>query len=131
MKTIRQPQGFSLVEVIVALMILSVGVLAMGASTGHVMAQIQASELRTERMIAFREAAETLRSTAFTQINTACSNASQNFGTENYTMRCISDRLDNNLWELVLITEGPGFRRGQFTTTVTDTFAITIARPVP
>ncbi|MFO7892285.1 MAG: prepilin-type N-terminal cleavage/methylation domain-containing protein [Longimicrobiales bacterium] len=126
-----QRSGFSLVEVIIALMILSVGILAMGASTGHVMAQIQAADLRTERMGAIRESAEILRGTAWGSLETACANAGTNFGTEHYTVRCSVLRPSSNLKRVQLITEGPGFRSGKFTTTVADTFAISIANPVP
>ena len=129
---IREPNraGFSLVEVIVALMILSVAILAMGASTGHVMAQIQAAELRTERMGAVREAAETLRGTTWTSLETVCQSTDSGFGTEHYTVECSVLRPSRNLKLIELITVGPGFRSGRFTTTVADTFAISIANPV-
>lgn len=123
--------GFSLVEVIVALMILSVGVLAMGASTGHVMAQIQAAELRTERIGAVREAAETLRGTDWASLEAVCGDTTgTGFGTEHYTVGCSVLRPSSNLKLVELITVGPGFTSGRFTTTVADTFAISIANPV-
>jgi prepilin-type N-terminal cleavage/methylation domain-containing protein len=125
----RQP-GFSLVEVIIAMMILSVGILAMGASTGHVMAQIQAAELRTERMGAVRQAAETLRGTSWDSLEQACANAGTTFGSRNYTLSCSVHQPSNNLKEITLVTVGPGFQGARFTTTVADTFAISIARPV-
>lgn len=130
MTTDSQPNGFSLIEVIFALLILSVGILAMGASTGHVMAQIQASELRTERMGAVRQAAETLRGTAWGSLENACSNASQNFGTDHYSVSCTVQLPAGNLKEVTLVTVGPGFRNGHFVSTVADTFAISIANPV-
>lgn len=126
----RRPNGFSLIEVIVALMILSVGILAMGASTGHVMAQIQAAELRTERMSAVRQAAETLRGTAWGILEVTCSNAGSTFDTDHYDVSCTVDQPSSNLKAVRLITSGPGFTRGQFSTTVADTFVISIANPV-
>lgn len=122
--------GFSLVEVIIAMMILSIGILAMGASTGHVMAQIQAAELRTERMSAVREAAETLRGTQWTSLESVCSSAPAGFGTEHYTVSCSVLRPSGNLKVVQLITSGPGFESGKFNSTVADTFAISIANPV-
>lgn len=130
MTTARQQPGFSLVEVIIAMMILSVGVLAMGASTGHVMAQIQAAELRTERMGAVRETAELLRSTDWGSLEAACTSASDNFGTENYSVACTVDQAEKDLKRVEMITVGPGFRSGRFATTVADTFTISIARPL-
>jgi len=121
--------GFSLVEVIVAMMILSIGILAMGASTGHVMAQIQAAELRTERMGAIREAAETLRGTQWSSLETKCSDTAD-LATEHYAVSCSVLRPSSNLKLVQLITVGPGFESGKFASTVADTFAISIANPV-
>ena len=123
--------GFSLVEVIVALFILSVGILAMGASTGHVMAQIQAAELRTERMGAIRQTAETLRGTGWDLLETTCNNAGSTFDTDNYSVSCTVSLTGSDLKKVQMITSGPGFIAGQFNTTVADTFAISIANPVP
>jgi prepilin-type N-terminal cleavage/methylation domain-containing protein len=121
--------GFSLVEVIVAMMILSVGILAMGASTGHVMAQIQAAELRTERMGAIREAAEVLRGTAWGSLESTCSGTS-GLGTEHYKVSCSVLQPSRDLKLVQLVTVGPGFESGKFNSTVADTFAISVANPV-
>ncbi len=120
--------GFSLVELIIALLILSVAILAMGASTGHVMAQIQAAELRTERMSAVRGAAEVLRGTAWGSLTTVCQSGSDDFGTDHYTVSCTVTQPSTNLQVVQLVTVGPGFVAGKFTTTVADTFAISIAQ---
>lgn len=125
-----QPSGFSLIEVIFALMILSVAILAMGASTGHVMAQIQASELRTERMGAVRQAAETLRGTAWGSLETVCQAANQDFDTDHYDVQCSVQLAAEDLKRVDLVTVGPGFRNGRFAATVADSFAISIASPV-
>lgn len=125
-----QPSGFSLVEVIIAMLILSVAILALGASTGHVMAQIQASELRTERMGTIRQAAETLRGTAFGSLENACSTAGSTFGSDNYSVSCTVQQPSEDLKLVTLVTVGPGFQSGRFNTTVADTFAISIAKPV-
>lgn len=120
--------GFSLVEVIVAIFILSVGILAMGVSTGHVMAQIQAAELRTERMNAFRESAEILRSYGWANLDAACSNAGSILGTEHYTVSCSVAQPEQDLRVVTFVASGPGFQAGHFTTTMADTFSISIAR---
>lgn len=130
MTTTMHESGFSLIEVIVAMLILSVGILAMGASTGHVMAQIQASELRTERMGAVRQAAEMLRGTEWGSLENACQAAGETFGTDHYDLACDVQLVSGNLKQVNLVTAGPGFRDGRFDTTVADTFAISIANPV-
>jgi prepilin-type N-terminal cleavage/methylation domain-containing protein len=130
MRNHTQQAGFSLVELIIAMVILSVALLAMGASTGHVMAQLQAAELRTERMSAVREAAEVLKGTAWSSLGSACESTSSEFGTEHYTVTCsVQQPGGGNLMIIQLVTVGPGFVAGKFNTTVADTFAISIANP--
>lgn len=120
--------GFSLVEVIVALMILSVGVLAMGASTGYIMTQIRASELRMERMTAVRQAAETLRGEDWAALPTYCSTA--DFSTDRYSVSCTVSQPASNLQRVQLVSVGPGYSEGRLVGSLPDTFAISLAQPV-
>lgn len=126
--------GFSLVEVIIALLILSVAILGMGASTGHVMAQIQASQLRTERMEAVRRASESLRASAATRagwadLSNECA-TDPYVSTTNYDVAC-DVTTTGMISHIMLITEGPAFVSGRFQQSVTDsTFSIRIANPV-
>lgn len=125
----RQSSGFTLVEVIVALFILSVGLLAMGASTGHVMAQIQSAELKTERIAAIRQAAETLRSTGWSSLENACS-ADPYTSTDHFDVSCSVTTPYSDLKRVRVITSGPGFRSGRLQPSVADTFALNISEPV-
>lgn len=120
--------GFSIVEVIFALMILSFGILAMGASTGYVMRQVQASDLRSERVAAIRAASERIRGTDWDALDAAfCATAPAT--TDHYTVTCsVSTR--NRIKRVRLITTGPGFRDGRFVTEMTETFALSLAQPV-
>lgn len=120
--------GFSLVEVIIAMLILSMGVLAMGASTGYVMNQIQASELRTERMATVRQAAEILGGTEWSALPGVCADDGL-FHTRHYRVDC-ELRQDANVAVARLITVGPGFRAGRIDLAMEDTFAVSIAEPV-
>lgn len=123
-----QRSGFSLVEVMVALVILSIGVLAMGASTGYIMTQIRASELRTERMTAVRQTAETLRSTPWTSLEGTCGN--EGFTVGAFIVKCTVLQPQANLKRVELVSTGPGYREGRLMAVVPDTFAISIAQPV-
>lgn len=125
MKTPRE--GFSLVEVVVALMILSIGVLAMGASTGYIMTQIRASELRTERMTAVRHAAETLRASQWANLENICLN--NDFSAGLYRVQCSVNQPQNNLKLVQLVSVGPGYFDGRLQPSVQDTFAISLAQP--
>lgn len=131
MTTIRTVRsGFSLVEVIIAMLILSVGILAMGASTGFVMNQIHASQLRGERTAAVRQTSEILGGTDWASLEKVCSNTSSTpFVTGSYEVRCEVGVTDN-LKRVRLITSGPGFTSGQFETVHVDTFVISLANPV-
>ena len=129
MKMNMRRGGFSLVEVIVALTILTVGILAMGASTGYILAQIRASELRTERMGAMRQAAETLRAAPWSNLNSTCS--SWPLVVERYRITCQVTRPNSNLARVRLVTSGPGYSGGRFVTELADTFAISLVQPLP
>lgn len=119
--------GFSLVELLVALMILSVGILAMAGSTGYIMSQIRLSQIRTERMTAVREAAEIIRGTPWSGVNTLCTNST--FQLEHYTVSCSVVSSTGNLLRVQLVSSGPGYQSGRFEPNVQETMAIGIALP--
>src|SRR5690606_33853557 len=60
--------GFTLVEVLVATVILAVGFLAMAATTGVVIGRVRAAGFETERAAAAQEVAERLRSMPFVRV---------------------------------------------------------------
>lgn len=65
----RAPRGgFSLVEVIVAILILTVGVLGLAGTTGLVVRQVTLGQLATERAAAFQTAIEQLRALDWEEI---------------------------------------------------------------
>lgn len=117
-------QGFSLIEVIIAMLILSVAVLAMGASTGYVFAQVRGAELRTERTMAVRQVAERLRAVAWTDLATEC--AGIEFQQGHYTVTCSFDTGSANPARLQLTSEGPDLGGGG----AIRTDLIQIARPM-
>lgn len=123
-------EGFSLIEVIVALVILSVGVLAMGASTGFVLTQVRAAELRTDRMTAVHQVAERLRAVPWDDLETAC--AGQSFSTADFTVSCTVSQAPGiiNLKRVQLVSTGPGFSGRRRVQSATDTMTIGIARPI-
>ncbi|MGQ0561155.1 MAG: type IV pilus modification PilV family protein, partial [Gemmatimonadota bacterium] len=48
----RSRDGFTLVELVIALVILAVGVLALAGSSGYVTSQVRIADLRSERAAA-------------------------------------------------------------------------------
>lgn len=61
----RSRGGFSLIEVIVAMLVLTVGVLGLAAGTGWMIRTVHYGELETDRSTALQSAIETVRSGAF------------------------------------------------------------------
>ncbi len=118
--------GFSLIEMIVALVILSVGLLAMGASTGYVLNQVRASELRSDRMIAVRQASEELRAIDFDDLGAAC--AGQAFQIGRYSVTCSVQLARPTLARVQMVSTGPGFAQGRVAASVSETTVINVAR---
>ena len=118
--------GFSLVEVIIAMVILSFGLLAMAASTGYVASQLRSSTFDTQRNMARQQVVEQLRSTIFANIT------SNTGGTAvgRYTVRWVVTNVGSAQKDVRVITQGPAYRAGRGSrTTVTDTARITITSP--
>ncbi|HEX7089571.1 MAG TPA: prepilin-type N-terminal cleavage/methylation domain-containing protein [Longimicrobiales bacterium] len=65
---IRSEGGFSIVELMVALVILTVGLLSLAATTGYVSTQVRTGDLRTERAAALQQVIENLRATPFANL---------------------------------------------------------------
>lgn len=120
--------GFTMIEVVVAIMILSVGVLAMGASTGYVSARSRALDLQVERLTAVRQAAETLRASGWTELEATCS--ARGLGTRRYPVACVVSHPAGDLKRVQLVSTGPGFRRGRLVADLADTVSIRFTRPV-
>lgn len=121
--------GFSLVEVIIAMLILSVGVLAMGSSTGFILTQVRAAELRTERAVTVREAAERLRAVPWAQLDTQCGTLPV-FVSNGFSVECEYLGQRQNLKDLGLISTGPGYNGQRLVPQVVDTLRITRSRPI-
>ncbi|MGQ0815925.1 MAG: type IV pilus modification PilV family protein [Gemmatimonadota bacterium] len=117
--------GFSLVEIIAAIMILSFGLLAMAASTGYVSAQMRSSMFDTQRNLARQQVIEQLRGTIYTNL---ANPSSATIG--NYTITWRVTAQNAELSQIELVTTGPAYRAGRGArTTVTDNATIQIVSP--
>ena len=119
--------GFSLVEIIAAIMILSSGLLAMAASMTFVSAQLRSSAFDTQRNLARQQVIEQLRGTFFTDVNTNTTGVSVG----RYTVRWNVTTLANSAIRRVqVITSGPAYRARQGAQTVVqDTTMFEIVNP--
>lgn len=120
--------GYSLIEVIVAMLILVVGILAMAGSTGYVGMQLQGADLRTERSVAQQQVAERLRNVEFDNLVTLASGSAITVG--EYSAWWDVSSLAWALKEVDVYTRGPGLQGGHLNTSVVDTVTIRIARRV-
>lgn len=121
--------GFSLVELVVAMMIFIVGVLALASSTGFVGLQLHAADLRTERSLAHQQAIEEIRAIQpFDGIQTAAKGSGIELG--DYTVWWDVNDVQWGLKEVDVYTEGPGFREGRRDTAMVDTLTFTVSRVV-
>jgi prepilin-type N-terminal cleavage/methylation domain-containing protein len=123
----KNPGGFSLVEVIVAMMVLSFGLLAMAASTGYIATQLRSTTWDTERNLARQQVIEQLRSTIFANVTT--NTTGQAIGS--YTVRWNVTNVNGAQRSVQLITTGPAYRQSnrRTLTTVVDTATIMILSP--
>jgi prepilin-type N-terminal cleavage/methylation domain-containing protein len=128
-RTSEGPRGFSLVEMVMVLVILSVGFVGMRASTGYMMTRTIHPDLRSERMSAVGQAAETVRGTPWSDVARLC--ADSTFRIDPYVVRCEVTRPSATLQRVRLVSTGPGVRDGHVQPAVVETFVISRAQPAP
>ncbi|MFW6079107.1 MAG: type IV pilus modification PilV family protein [Gemmatimonadota bacterium] len=103
--------GFSLVEVVIALVILGFGLLALASSMGYMSEQVRAAELRTERTIAQQNVIERVRAIEFDNIADRAEGDAWEVGA--YEFWWTVDATRQNLRVVELYTEGPAVRSGE------------------
>jgi len=122
-----EANGFSLVEVVVAIVVLSVGVLAMAASTGYIAAEVRSSTFNTQRAVARRQVIEQLRAMPFDNIS--CTTAGSG-AVGRYSMEWRTTCLSTNLKRILVIASGPAVvSQRAARQNLTDTAVVEIARP--
>ena len=120
----------ALIEALVAMGFLMVGVVALGAATGHAVPRIQASELHAERMRVVQEVTETLRGTDWFSLESVCARGLPSFGSGDYSATCAVARPAEKLKWVVIETTGPGFVAGSPVPALMETTSISLVQPV-
>jgi prepilin-type N-terminal cleavage/methylation domain-containing protein len=116
--------GFSLVEVIIAIVVISFGLLALATTTGYVSGQLNTSRLRTERSAAVQQAIEDLYATPFGTL----ANGSRQYG--RYSVSWQLQSINYALTRIELVSVGPGHSGGgTIAPSVPDTVRFSLVRP--
>lgn len=119
--------GFSLVEVIIAIVVLAFGLMGMAGTTALVVRQVTLADLATERSAAVQTTLESLKALPFDSVK----DGSASIGVFDVKWSVTTASVQ---WKAVeLITVGPGMRYGggfpMLAPSVPDTFTYRIIRP--
>ncbi|MCH7531632.1 MAG: prepilin-type N-terminal cleavage/methylation domain-containing protein [Gemmatimonadetes bacterium] len=109
-------QGFTMVEILVALVILTVGILALGLLSGQLNTQTSISDTAIDQSAALRSALEEIRTTNFGDV----SNGSVTYDAYQVTWTITSS--SSNYKEIQIVTVGPGLSDGVILKEVSHTF---------
>jgi prepilin-type N-terminal cleavage/methylation domain-containing protein len=112
--------GFTMVELLVALVILTVGILALGLVTGQFNRQTTISDIAIERSASLQAAVEELRATPFEDV------AAGTVTIDDYDVSWTILTDAANYKEVQIVTLGPGMSDGRLLPSVPDTFVYRI-----
>ena len=124
--SVRSKEGFTIVEVLIAIVILAVGMLALATTSIFATTQVKIADMKTERSLAVQEVVEQLRAGPWTSVtNLAFSNGTT---AGSYRVWWRVTPINGNLRRVDVFTRGPGYISGQgWTSLDTDTFTVEIA----
>lgn len=128
-RTLAARDGFSLVEVLVATVILAVGFLAMAATTGAVLNRIRGAGLETERAAAVQQITERLRSAPFGTVQPKDESDPVVVGGYRFWWSVIPETFSSNYMEFLVVSEGRGMRGIHMSEAVRDSFVVSVFRP--
>ena len=118
--------GFSMVEVIIAIVILCVGVLGLAGTTAYIVRQVTLGDLMTERSAAFQTIIDRLQSRPFDSVGSGADSVGI------FSIRWNSTPVGTQIKIVEMITVGPGLGGALVPTNnpqAVDTFTFRILRP--
>ena len=119
----RANEGFTIVEVLIAIVILAVGMLALATTSIVATTQVKIADLKTERSVAVQQAVERLRAMPFDSIDSLAETSAMQFGS--YRVWWTVTPQARYLSTVTVITDGPGYRAGSgWAPTVVDSFDV-------
>lgn len=127
-RSTKPRSGFTLVEVLVAIIILAFGLLGMAGTTALVVRQITLADIATDRSVAVQTTLERLHAIPYDSVKTGADSV----GIFNVAWNV---SIPTNQWKVVeIVTTGPGMGAGSggfpmLVKSVPDTFTFRIVRP--
>lgn len=122
----RAPRaGFTLVEVVIAILILAVGVIGLAGATAQIVRQVTLADLITERSVAFQTVIDRLQSMPYDSVGSG----SDSVGIFAIRWSSTNDGAQSKI--VTLVTQGPGISVGAFPTNnpqKVDTFEFRVLR---
>lgn len=122
----KNRSGVGLIEVMIGMLVLTVGVLALAGSTTYMAVQLQAADLRTERQVARQQVFEELRAMPHDDVVSVAEGNAVERGS--YTLWWTVSDASWALKEVEIYTRGPSMRAGERRVVVEDTVRFRIAR---
>ncbi len=118
--------GFTIVEVIIAMVILTVGVLGLAGTTAYIVRQVTLADLMTERAAAFQTTIDRIQSLPYDNVTSG----SDSVGVFWVTWSATASGAQNKL--VTILTRGPGLDPASafpaLGPTVVDTFTFRVLR---
>lgn len=116
--------GFTMVEVIIAIVILAIGILGLAGSTGYLVRTVTLGDLMTERSVASQSVIDRLQSLPYDNVTTG----SDSVGIYAVSWEAVDDGPQSKI--LSVVTLGPGLVSGSMiqSASVADTFVFRILR---
>jgi len=120
--------GFTLVEVILAIVILAIGLLGMAGTTAYVVRQTTLAEVTGERSVALQSAVERIRATPYQDLG------SGEMDVGLFTVSWSVAGTTSRYTDMEIVTTGPGLTSSgdgpaYLGPSVTDTFEYRVVRP--
>lgn len=125
----KDRRGFSMVEVVVAIVVLAVGVLGLGGTTAYIIRQITLADVMTERAAALSSVIERVQAMDYDSV------ASGNDSIGVFTVRWTSASESSQTKLVTIITMGPGLATSAansfpiLANNVPDTFVYRVLKP--
>lgn len=122
----RSEGGFTLVELVIAMIVLTVGVLGLAGTTAFVVRQVTLADLMTERAAAFQTTIDRIQSLPYETVTSG----SGSVGIFAVRWSAVDAGAQNKL--VTIVTAGPGLDRNaafpMLSANVADTFVFRILR---